>query len=248
MQADCIFSACPHDVILDPEKWQAFVDYLHQKNLFTGHFERHNNFSDFAEQFARFHLVYAHPLHLVDLVINRGFAPIARYDGVYDEAVIIAQKNAKSPSLEAASISSVAFVNGSPSHAALLIEANDKKIPIQYEPVLKDNYQDVLLSVAIGVAEYGVILKSVWDDMLIMRDRVSVFYTTSTRKLVHGFVVSPELKNKASAIQKALLHMHEDKVGQAILQRLQCKKMVALTQNDVKKLDSDLSVCVFEEV
>ena len=48
-----IFSACPHDVILDPEKWQALVDYLHTEEVFNGHFERHMSFSEFAENFAQ---------------------------------------------------------------------------------------------------------------------------------------------------------------------------------------------------
>ncbi len=248
LSQNCIFSVCPHDVILDPEKWQAFVEYLYTKGAFSGGFERHTSFSVFAENFSRFHLVYAHPLHAVELVMERGFTPIARYGDVYDEAVVITQNSDAKFSFENAAKGSTAFINGSPSHAAFLIEASDKKIPITYDPVLKDNYQDILMDVALAVAEYGVILKSVWDDMLVMKDRVTPFYTTSTKKLVHGFAVSPELKESAPSIEQALLHMHEDEVGQAILNRLQCKNMVSFNQKDVQKLQADLSVCLFEQV
>jgi ABC transporter, phosphonate, periplasmic substrate-binding protein len=247
MHANSIFSACPHDVILDPEKWQALVDYLSAKKAFVGGFERHGSFTEFAENFSRFGLVYAHPLHVTDLVMKFGFTPIARYDDVYDEAVVITRRNHPNPSFESVAEGSVALVNGSPSHAAFLIDASEKKIPITYDPVLKDNYQDVLMDVALNIAEYGIILKSVWDEMLVMKDRVRPFHATATKKLVHGFAVSPELKERASAIEHALLHMHEDEAGQAILRRLQCKKMVPFRRQDVEKLQADLSVCVFEQ-
>jgi hypothetical protein len=247
IQTNYIFSACPHDVILDPEKWQALVNYLHAKKVFDGHFERHSSFNEFAENFSRFHLAYAHPLDVVDLVRKHNFTAIARYDDVYDEAVIITQKLNNSPSFEVAAKGTTAFVNGSPSHAAFLIEAHDRKISIEYQPVLKDNYQEVLLDVALNVAEYGVILKSVWDDMLVMRDNVVVFHTTSTKKLVHVFAVSPLLKDSAIAIQNALMHMHEDADGQAILARLRCDKIVSFSGADIDKLEADLSVCIFEE-
>lgn len=247
LRTGCIFSACPHDVILDPEKWQALVEYLHAKNVFDGHFERHTSFSEFAENFARFHLAYAHPLHVVDLVKNHGFTPIARYENVYDEAVVITQKLNANPSFEEATSGLTAFINGSPSHAAFLIEASDRNVPIDYQPVLKDNYQDVLMDVALNVAVYGVVLKSVWDDMLVMRDNVVVFHTTTTRKLVHAFVVSPTLKDHAADIQNALLSMHEDAAGKAVLARLQCEKMVPFSVTDVDKLQADLSVCAFEK-
>ena len=246
IQTDCIFSACPHDVILDPEKWQAMVNYLHKKKVFDGHFERHSSFSEFAENFSRVHLAYAHPLDAVDLVRQHGFTAIARYSDVYDEAVIITQKLNSSPPLEAAAKGSTAFINGSPSHAAFLIEANDRDISIEYQPVLKDNYQDVLMDVALNVAEYGVILKSVFDDMLVMRDNVTVFHTTSTKKLVHVFAVSPQLSSSSVAIQDVLLHMHEDPAGRAILARLKCEKIVPFGAADVDRLQADLSVCVFE--
>ncbi|QQG35384.1 MAG: PhnD/SsuA/transferrin family substrate-binding protein [Micavibrio aeruginosavorus] len=247
-QANCIFSACPHDVILDPEKWQAVVNYLHAKKVFDGHFERHTSFSEFAENFSRFDLAYAHPLDAVDMVRRHGFTPIAKYENVYDEAVVITQKLNNSPSFEAATRGLTTFVNGSPSHAAFLIEAHDRNIPIGYQPVPKDNYQEVLMDVALNVAEYGVILRSVYDDMLVMRDNVVVSHTTSTKKLVHVFAVSPRLKDKSVGIQNALLHMHEDPAGQAILARLKCGRIVPFGAMDIDKLESDLSVCVFEEI
>lgn len=246
-QTNCIFSACPHDVILDPEKWQALVNYLHAKKVFDGHFERYTSFSEFAENFSRFHFAYAHPLDAVELVRKHKFTPIAYYNNVYDEAVIITQKLNSSPSFEAATKGLTALVNKTPSHAAFLIEAHDRNISIEYQPVLKDNYQDVLMDVALNVAEYGVILKSVYDDMLVMRDNVVVFHTTSTKKLVHVFAVSPQLKESSAAIQNALLHMHKDPAGQDILSRLKCDKIVSFDAADIDKLEADLSVCVFEE-
>lgn len=242
-----IFSACPHDVVLDPEKWQALVDYLHTKGAFNGHFERHDSFSGFAQNFERFHLAYAHPLHVIELVTKHGFTPLARYDEIYDEAVVITQKMNSDPSFEAALSGSTALVNGSPSHAAFLIEASDKNIEVTYQPILKDNYQAVLMDVALNVAEYGVILKSVYDEMLVMRDQVKVFYTTSTKKLVHAFAVSPTLKGCSADIKQALLQMHEDDVGRKIQKRLQCNKIIAFNEEDVKKLQTDLSVCNFEK-
>lgn len=237
-----IFSACPHDVAKDPEKWNAFNEYLASKNALKCDYEKHTSFDEFAENFSRFDLIYAHPLHAVQLR-ERKFLPLTKYGNVFDEAVVIASKSMRNTSYKNLQGQPVAYVPGTPSHAAVLIDIANKHPGLSFEQVRRTNYPDVLLAVSQGDASYGIILKSVWDDMIAMKDRVVPIYATSSNELVHVFMLSPKLINSYEAVKAAMTGMQEDIVGKAILARLNCGSLVDFNEENMRQLAQSLSVC-----
>jgi hypothetical protein len=231
----------------DPEKWAALTHYLVDTCALDLDYERFSDFQLFEKNFPRFALVYAHPLHASRLATRQGFVPMAKFDATFDEAIIIASKALTKPQISQFADHTVAFVEGTPSHAAYLIAAHRQQWPQIARPVIKTNYPDVLMAVVQGEADYGIILKSVWDGMSALKDRVKPLATTKTRELVHVFLASPELKTAAGKITEALVALDSQEDGRAILRRLACPKIVPFASADLKNLRSSIAVCRFPE-
>jgi ABC-type phosphate/phosphonate transport system substrate-binding protein len=238
-----VFSACPHDVILDPEKWTAFAKYVQKKSGHEFEFKRFESFDIFAQNFDSFNFVYAHPLHAVQLGREKGYLPLAKYTETYDEAVVISRKTETGSDVQKIAGRSVACIHGSPSHAALLIDLHKAGHELEFEEIHRDAYPKVLMSVGIGEADFGVILKSVWDDMLTMKERVRVHCTTSSHSLVHVFMLSPRLESELEKFRSMLTSMTNDEEGREILGRLKCPSISAFSASDLKELEGQLSVC-----
>ena len=240
------FSACPHDVAQDPEKWNAFAEYLGQTEALKSRFEKYLSFDEFAAHFSDFDLAYAHPLHAVHLSRVMHFIPLTKYNNVFDEAIVISSKSNRAPSLKDMTNREVACIHGTPSHAATLIDFSRKHPDINFRPLKKANYPDVLMAVAQSEAPYGLILKSVWDMMVAMKDRVVPIYATSTKELVHVFMLSPALSESAPAIKKAMIEMKDRDSGRAVLDRLKCDSLVDFTSDDLDRLADSLKICNFQ--
>jgi hypothetical protein len=248
---DCImthlFSSCPHDNMHDPEKWVALTQHLAQAcNLELG-YERFSDFQLFEQNFNRFDLIYAHPLHASRLAARRNFVPLTKFDATFDEAIIVAAKTANPPQIADFANHPVAYVDGTPSHAAYLIAAHRQQWPGIVVPVVKTNYPDVMMAVVQGEASYGIILKSVWDGLTALKDRVTPFTITKTRELVHVFLVSPQLRDKDATITDALVALDSHEEGQAILRRLGCRRIVPFSDVDLQELRASIAVCRFPE-
>lgn len=139
----------------------------------------------------------------------------------------------------------VAFVHQTPSHAAFLIDRLRHYPEVEIDPVIKDTYPNVLMAVSIQEALYGVILQSVWEQMISMKDSVNHFYTTKLQELVHVFMVSPDLSEIVVPLRKALLEMHLDTEGKKILNRLKCDSFTAFGTGELEALSKSLSLCDF---
>jgi hypothetical protein len=238
-----ILGVCPHDVVKDPEKWIEFASELRTREALDCSFTPEFCFEKFAQGFPTYALAYAHPLHAVRLWRELGFTPLAAHADTFDEAVLIANKQVQSPSLATMSGGSVACIHGSPSHAAYLIDLHNRSLPAPPRWVAKTSYPDVVMAVAQGEAPYGVVLKSVWDTMMTLRDRVRPFYATGTRQLVHVFMLGPTQIERAGAISRVLTEMHQDARGVAVLSRIGCCQLVPKSISDLATIEAALTTC-----
>jgi hypothetical protein len=238
-----VLGVCPHDVMQDPEKWTAFAAELRARGVIDSSFTPEPSFEKFAQGFSSYTLAYAHPLHAVVLWRRFGFTPIAAYKETFDEAVLIAGKQVKSPSLAAIGQSRVACIHGSPSHAAFLIDLCARSLPSPTLYAARSSYPDVVMAVAQGEADYGVVLNSVWETMMTLRDRVRPFHTTKTRQLVHVFMAAPALKLRTEEVRTVLTSMHRDPAGRAVLDRLGCSELVPVTDTDLERIAAALETC-----
>lgn len=76
---ELLVGICPHDVLVDPEKWTAFTSYVAKSLRVQGKFEKYFSFDTFAQQFDKMNLIYAHPIHALQLNKDHGFIPIVKY-------------------------------------------------------------------------------------------------------------------------------------------------------------------------
>jgi len=219
--------------------------YLKQRKIIDTDFQRFITFDEFADNFQNFSFVYAHPLHAVQLYKVHGFIPLAKYTETYDEAAVISSKSIASPSISKMHDQKVALVKGTPSHAAILIDLSKNYPAVEIDPVTKGTYPDVLMAVSIEEAQYGIILKSVWDQMISMKERVNHFYTTEIKELVHVLMINPNQREIAVSVQKALLEMHNDPEGRKILARLKCDSFTVFGDRGMEELVKNLAGCVF---
>jgi hypothetical protein len=238
-----ILGVCPHDVVKDPEKWIAFGADVAARGALDCTFAPELCFEKFAEKFSSYSLAYAHPLHAVRLWREFGFSPLAAHAETFDEAVLIANKQVPSLSLASMSAATVACIHGSPSHAAYLIDLHHRSLPAPAKWVARTSYPDVVVAVAQGEAPYGVVLKSVWDTMMTLRDRVRPFYATATRRLVHVFMLAPTQKDHAPDMSRVLTQMHTDDRGAAVLARLGCHQLVPVSTADIGSIEQSLRAC-----
>jgi hypothetical protein len=141
------------------------------------------------------------------------------------------------------STSKVACIHGSPSHAAYLLHLNQRGLPFPASWVGKTCYPDVVMAVAQGEAPYGVVLKSVWDGMMTLRDRVRPFHATNTRALFHVFMAAPAQRFRAGEIRQGLTTMHRDARGAAVLARLGCSEIVSADESDLARIEAALCSC-----
>jgi hypothetical protein len=239
------FSACPHDLIRDAGKWDALTSYLIENTRVDFDFVRHTDFDRFASEFSRFQFVYAHPLHAVQLQTQFAFTPVAKYRDVYDEAVIIARDTGAEFTLDKLQGQKVACVYGSPSHAATLIAISQTSPGVSFTPARKPHYPAVSLGMRAAEAPYGIILKSVWENMPNLRSGLNVVYTTNTCSLVHVFMISPALAAHSATLKRVLLDMVNNPQGNAILKRLECSAIAGFGEGDLACLRNTLAVCNF---
>lgn len=240
-----ILGVCPHDVASDPEKWRALSEYLQAKSGFESQYVRITDFIEFGKRMSEFGLVYVHPLHAVQLHRDHGFIPLAKYHDTYDEAVFICPKNSQIRSLDSLQGLSYLCIHGAPSHAAMLIDLARNRPEIKCTAVGRSDYAAIIKGVSLGEADFGLILNSVWDGMVSLKDRVRPFYTTATASLVHVFMIAPSFSSMAESLRAVLLNMHEDESGAKILQRLGCRSLVQFENKDVVALARTLEVCQF---
>jgi hypothetical protein len=234
---------CPHDVMKDPEKWASFAHEMRARCGLDCSFTPEKCFEKFAEGFAGYSLAYAHPLHAVRLWREHGFTPLAAYHETFDEAVLIASKRVADPSPQAMSAAKVSCIYGSPSHAAYLLDLRKHALPDPTQWAPKTCYPDVVMAVAQGEASYGVVLKSVWDTMMTLRDRVRPFYATAVKELVHVFMAAPSLRGREGELRDALTGMHRDDRGAAVLHRLGCDALVPFDERALIQIRDALDRC-----
>jgi len=238
-----VLGVCPHDVVKDPEKWMEFALELRARGVLDCAFTPEACFERFAAGFSTYTLAYAHPLHAVRLGRELGFVPLAAHADTFDEAVLIAHRQVPSPSRDKMSGATVACIHGSPSHAAYLIDLHDRAMPAPASWVARTNYPDVVMAVAQGEAQYGVVLKSVWDTMMTQRDRVRPFCATAVRRLIHVFMLAPSHRDRAGEIGRALTGMHGDPRGAGVLRRIGCSHLVPVSQAGLGEIEAALTDC-----
>lgn len=231
-----IFSPCPHDLIHDPAKWQSLVEELNKATNIDLKVKEYKSFENFQNAFPQFGLVYAHLVHAINFTKSHKFIPVAIPNNLYDEAVIVASKDIKEPSLDSLKNAKVACIPGTPSLVAAMNQLSQKNINI--ERVYKDNYYNVLMDVSMGKIPYGFILRDIWEDFTpTEKSRVNAFHITNLRSIFHIFLLSDSLKDKYNIVKDTFLNLHSSSKGGDICKRLRTDKFIDFNEVGLKEME-----------
>lgn len=224
MTETCKLSVCPHDTAKRAAEWFQFNAYLQQKLGCALQFKPEDDF--LAERrgvlAGGFQLVYANPLSAWIFHIQRGFIPIAKAAGVYDEVVLVARCGtggvpATRP-LRIATASDEYLI-----HILGLKLLDRLQIPRDAcEFLRRDSWMKTVHSLLRGEADLGFIFNDAWQTMAeSTRKQLEAVAESTDRLAFHCFCIAPEWAERKGLLQQTLLAMNTDPRGQAILDALQ---------------------------
>ncbi len=230
--SELIFSLCPHDAVRNLPDWIELELYLKQRAGCPYPAQYFTDFETFYEQgFPRLGAGYLNPLDLLVAVDERGFTPLAR--APFPEAVVAitaADRSGQEQDLNGATWAIVPRQFAS--YLGLYVGQQRGLVPGRV--VLAESWLQVVRWVAEGRVPYGLVYKGVYEHLsALSRENVRVIGEAEVDFAWHGFVLtgqaSAELRDRC---QEALLTMHHDPHGRAILDRLGMARWLPVDQLD----------------
>lgn len=223
---------CPHDTIHEPERWFALQTYLHEQTGLSLQFDISIDFADFEEHLEQAGLIYANPADTLRLVDQHQFQALVRPAGRYDEAVLVCNAEVE-PAISAINGKPLSTVVAlMPTKIALKMLGSQGIVPSELQNL--DSWQAVVGCLWRNECQYGIIYKDTYDGFSQQsKEMVTFVAATDEQVAFHTVVVGPALAAHADAIQTALLGMHTDAKGQAVLESLQIPQFVAVSDAEL---------------
>lgn len=225
-------SSCPHDSAGQPERWFVFAQQLALATGFSFRFQLALDFAEFRGLFSALDLVYANPNDSIDLVQNRGFEPLARMEGIYDEAVIVCR--AEHPALlEAVSERPVATCRNLIITDVALRYLERQGLQAQ-ELVDQPSWGAALSALLQGKVDLAFLYRDFYRSLTPETKRkLVVLGETEERFAFHSFLVAPTQLERGEMIRAALLRLEETAGGRAALEALGCSKLIPVNRQEV---------------
>jgi phosphonate transport system substrate-binding protein len=212
-------SVCPHDTAKNLFGWFVLNTYM-QRLLSQGiHFEPADTF--IAEREAvlggDFHLVYANPYSALLYATRKGFVPVAKVSGLYDETVLVKRKGAALPAdgkVVIASATDKLIVH--PLGQTLLAPAGIDETHVSYK--LVGTHPKAAQAVMKGEAWAGFVFNETWRGLAAStKAELEVLGETHDGTAFHCFCVGPQWTDRAEEIRQVLVGMNSDPKGRDIL-------------------------------
>jgi phosphonate transport system substrate-binding protein len=219
--------------------WFVFNTWLQKK---LGIKIRLELYDDFASQqkaleAGEIDLIYANPYDATTLVREQGFEAIVAPKDISDEAVIAVANNGKIKCVEDLKPGChIASTDDKDVHmmCMIMIEPADltaSNIKLSEYP----NYVIVAKKVMTGEAQAGFFYKQAYDKMSnVIKSAVVPIVTSQISVIKHMFLVSPRFAEHKDAIKSALMEMHQDDKGLAIVNELGFEAWEEQTQEDTE--------------
>ena len=232
-------SVSPHDTARNLAGWFLLNTYLQRKLGVAMRFEPSDDFQTEQEQVLAggFHLAYANPFSALKYVHERGFVPVARPVGVYDETLLVARHGgvglpAPRP-LRVASASDQLLV-----HVLGMALLDQHQVdPTQCQLQFTGNHVRAVQAVLDGRADVGFVYSETWHGLSAStRDALDIVAATSRQMASHCFCVAPELADRLDDVREALCGMGADPSGKKILADLRISGFEAMAANALDHL------------
>jgi phosphonate transport system substrate-binding protein len=231
-------SVSPHDTAKHLAGWFLLNTYLQRKLGVAMRFEPSDNFEVEQEQVMAggFHLAYANPFSALKYVHERGFVPVARPVGVYDETLLVARQGAGLPAQRPLRVASAS--------EQLLVHVLGMTLLDQHQVAPDDrrlqftgNHVRAVQAVLDGRADVGFVYNETWHGLSTStREALEIVAATSRQMASHCFCVAPELADRLDDVRDALCGMDTDPSGKKILADLRISGFEAMAANALDHL------------
>lgn len=216
-------SVCPHDTAKNLVGWFLFNNYLQTRLQARIQFAPQENI--LAERAsvlaAEPYVVYANPYSALVFAQERGYLPVARPAGLFDETVLVCRADsgpaAWGPTPRVASATDKLIVHGQGLRLLELAGVDAGRAEFHYV----GNHLNAAKAVIKGEAALGFVFGETWDAMSdTARSELSAVARSAPGGASHVFMVSPAWSHRASELSELLCAMRADPRGQEVLAEL----------------------------
>lgn len=231
-------SVSPHDTARNLAGWFLLNTYLQRKLGLAMRFEPSDDFEHEQAQVMAggFHLAYAHPFSALKYVQERGFVPVARPTGTYDETLLVSRQGHGLPAarpLRVASASDQLLVHV----LGLSLLGQHGVDPVQCQLQFTGNHVRAVQAVLDGRADVGFVYSETWHGLSAStREGLEIVSATSRQVASHCFCVGPELADRLDDVREVLCSMGADPAGRKILDDLRISGFEAMAANALDPL------------
>jgi phosphonate transport system substrate-binding protein len=231
-------SVSPHDTARNLAGWFLLNTYLQRKLGVAMRFEPSDNFHAEQEQVMAggFHLAYANPFSALKYVHERGFVPVARPVGVYDETLLVARHGTGLPAqrpLRVASASDQLLVHV----LGMTLLAQHQVGPDHCRIQFTGNHLRAVQAVLDGRADVGFVYNETWHGLSAStREALEIVSATARQVASHCFCVAPELADRLDEVRDVLCGMGTDPSGRKILDDLRISGFEAMEADALDNL------------
>ncbi|WP_028309916.1 phosphate/phosphite/phosphonate ABC transporter substrate-binding protein [Derxia gummosa] len=230
------FSVCPHDTAKNLLGWFTLNTYLQRTVEVTMNFEPQDSFLEERQRVLDLphHFVYANPYSAVMFARQRGFVPLARPIGVFDETVLVKKAGAElpaAPRIASATDKLVIHNLG----LTLLPRAGIDAASATFSYV--GNHMNAAKAVLRGEADLGFVFNETWNGMNdSTRAEFEIVAQTRDGAAFHCFMLAPVWADKAGAFRRVLFGMPDDPAGKRILDDLRFRGFDTVSDADIDRV------------
>lgn len=230
------FLVCPHDTSSNPIRWQMISQYLSEQLSQSVQFELMLDFNDFRQNMDSADIVYANPSDTIHLIDTKGFVPIARPKNVYDEAMLVANTEIGSPTIESlqgvpvASVKKMLITN-------IALRMLKKQSIAPSEIADHDSWMAVISSVWRKDVDFGIVYKDTYNDLSDQgKSMVQLISTSNERVAFHSLLVGNNATPKRAEIEQIIMNMHTEDRCKDILAEHCFDQWEAVSQDEVAQM------------
>ena len=231
-------SVSPHDTAKNLAGWFLLNPYLQRRLGVAMRFEPSDNCQAGQDQgrAGGFHLAYAHPFSGLKYGHERGFVPVARPVGVYDETLLVSRQGAGLPAARPLRVASAS--------EQLLVHVLGMALLEQHGLAGDDcrlqftgNHVRAVQAVLEGRADVGFVYNETWHGLSAStREALEILSTTTRQVASHCFCVAPEWSERLDEVRDVLCNMGADPAGRKILDDLRISAFEAIAADALEPL------------
>lgn len=219
--------------------WFIFNTWLQKQTGLAIHLEMYDDFNAQRKAIAddSIDLIYANPFDAAMLVREKGFLPLAKPEGVSDEALIAV--NANNPVDDVVRLSPgirLAYTDDPDVRmmGMIMLEPGDLYAN-NVQGVPCDTYVLVAKHLLRGEAEAGIFLAQAFDDLSDMiKKQLKVLVRSQISVIHHSLMLGPKLLDRREEIRHCLLNMPNESKGLGVLESLGFKGWATVDDEEME--------------